>query len=51
MKSLLKQLKYLTSSPNKDPYKILGIQRGASDEEIKVSYYTLAKKYHPDIKP
>ncbi|MEM4067861.1 MAG: J domain-containing protein [Candidatus Micrarchaeaceae archaeon] len=31
-----------------DPYKILGIQRGASKEEIKSAYRELAKKYHPD---
>jgi len=31
-----------------DPYKILEIQRGASQEDIKRAYRQLAAKYHPD---
>jgi len=34
---------------SKDYYKILGVDKGASKEEIKKSYKKLAKKYHPDI--
>lgn len=34
-----------------DPYQVLGLQRGASDEEVKRAYRQLAKKYHPDMNP
>ncbi len=33
---------------NEDYYKILGIERGASEEDIKKAYRKLAHKYHPD---
>lgn len=34
--------------PDKDYYNILGIDRNASDQDIKKAYRRLAQKYHPD---
>lgn len=35
----------------RDYYEVLGLSKGASDDEIKKSYRKLAKKYHPDMNP
>lgn len=33
----------------KDYYKILGLERGASEDEVRKAYRKLARKYHPDV--
>ena len=35
----------------RDYYEVLGLEKSASDEEIKKSYRRLAKQYHPDLHP
>ena len=35
----------------RDYYEVLGLQKGAGEEEIKKAFRQLAKKYHPDLNP
>ncbi|MBI4161660.1 MAG: J domain-containing protein [Acidobacteria bacterium] len=37
--------------PGRDPYAVLGVNREASQAEVRRAYRKLARKYHPDVNP
>lgn len=39
---------FARASYNKDPYKVLGINSNASDDDVRKAYRKMAMKYHPD---
>jgi len=41
-------IKSMFSNKVDDPYKILGIEKNVSVDEVKKAYRKMAKKYHPD---
>ncbi len=42
------QLSRVNDAGSFDPHAVLGVDRGASPEALRIAYYALARAYHPD---
>ncbi len=43
--------RWIRMADKRDYYEVLGLQKGASEDEIKKAYRTMARQYHPDLHP
>jgi DnaJ-class molecular chaperone len=39
----------LTTMAKRDYYEVLGVPRGASEDDLKSAFRRLARQYHPDV--
>lgn len=48
---IIKDKEGIFLADKRDYYEVMGVSKGASDDEIKKAFRKLAKKYHPDLNP